>query len=366
VQTHVGTAPLVAVVGLAGLTAFVVGRRRVRTGDAAGVEPGPGRPGRWAVPALAVLLMAMWWPVVQQQVTASPGEGNLGRLVEFFLLDPQESVHPTAFQAVVAVGRVLAMAPYAWGPGPWEMDVSTLPPAVLVGLLAQVATSALLLVAGRRWQRPDAWWSGVVTLVALLAAVASAKTISGPVYWYLLTWVSVLPAVTLVGLAGLLDRVPVPPHLRDRAAAVRPRAGLLAGALVLVVVSAVLSVSLGRGLAALPASEGVLSAQRLLDDALVADPGDEVRVDIATHDRWPVAAGLVENLVADDLTVTVSPGSADLFGTARVTEGREDAVVTVIAPDDPALAGLLTAGARELGTVSSVQGPTTVLVSPGG
>lgn len=366
VQTHVGTAPLVAAVGLAGLVAFVAGRHRRRTGDASTVEPAQGRRGRWAVPALAVLLVAMWWPVVQQQVTAPPGEGNLGRLVEFFLLDPQESTHPTAFQAVVAVGRVLAMAPYAWGPGPWEMDVSTLPPAVLVGLLAQVAASALLLGAGRRWRRPHAWWTGVVTLVALAAAVASARTVSGPLYWYLLTWVSVLPAVTLIGLAGLLDRAPVPPRLRMRVAALRPRTALLAGALVLVAVSAVLASSLGRGFSALPASEGVSSAQRLLDEALAVAPDDEVRVDIATHDRWPVAAGLVENLVVDDVTVTVSPGSADLFGPARVSEGAEDAVVTVVAPDDPALAELVAGGARELGTVSSAQGPTTLLLSPAG
>jgi hypothetical protein len=365
VQTHVGTAPLVAVVGLVGLTAFAVGRRRARSGDAA-VPSGRRGHGRWAVPTLAVVLVAMWWPVVQQQVTAPPGEGNLDRLVEFFLLDPQEAVHPTVFQAVVAVGRVLAMAPYGWDPGPWEMDVSTLPPAVLVGLVAQVAASALLLLAGRRWRRADAWWSGVVTLVALLAAVASAKTISGPVYWYLLTWVSVLPAVTLIGLAGLLDRVPVLARLHQQPATARPRVPLLAGALVLVVGSAALSVSLGRALSALPASEGVLSAQRLLDDALVAEPGDEVRVDVPTHDRWPLAAGLVENLVADDLTVTVSPGSADLFGTARVSEGGDDTVVTVVAPDDPVLGELLADGARELGTVSSVQGPTTVLLSPEG
>ncbi|MGY1641366.1 hypothetical protein ACI782_09565 [Geodermatophilus sp. SYSU D00703] len=365
VQTHIGTAPLVAAVGLAGLVAFVVGRRRRPPAEGVPAAPASRRSGL-ATAAAGALVVALWCPVVQQQVTAAPGQGNLRLLLDFFLLDPPpDAVHPTLLEALIAVGRVLAMTPYGWGPGPWEMDVSTLPAAVLVGLVAQAAASVLLLVAGRLWRRPGAWWSGVVTLVALLAAIASAKTVSGILYWYLLTWVSVLPAVTVLGLLGLADRLPVPGALRSRAVRLA-RAAAPAALAVLAALAALVAVSLSRGLAALPASEAVTAAQRLLDGQLAAGPGDVVRVDIATHDRWPVAAGLVENLAAEDVTVTVSAGSADLFGAARVSDGGEDAVVTVAAPDDPALGQLVAAGTCELGTVAGPEGPTTVLLTAGG
>ena len=64
-----------------------------------------------------MLLVAVWNPPVLQQLSSPLREGNLVRLVSFFLSHEEPGGRPTPVEAVTAVGRLLAMAPYGWDTG---------------------------------------------------------------------------------------------------------------------------------------------------------------------------------------------------------------------------------------------------------
>jgi hypothetical protein len=314
----------------------------------------------------------MWVPPLYQQLAAPPHQGNLADLAHFFLHGGGGSVHPTTGQALIATGRLLAMAPYGWGPGPWVMNVSTLSAAVAVGLVAQALASVALVVAGRRWKVRDATWFGVVTLVALLAAVVSARTVSGTIYWYLLTWITVLPAVTLLGLAVLVlgRRAPAQARAERGRWAERLRLAtsqpVVIGLVVVVAVGAVvLALSLGRAVDDLPDSPGVRVASTATDAALRQYRPGDIKVDIETLPLWPIGAGLADELAADGWTVHVGPQSANLFGKARVRRAHERTELTVVASDDPRVPALVAAGVHNLGSVQTELGPATILLKAG-
>ncbi|SOC48930.1 hypothetical protein SAMN05660748_1643 [Blastococcus aggregatus] len=366
-QTHVGTAPLVALVSATGGVSFVLARRARRATTEPGTdagEPPRARPGRWTV-VLGVLLVAVWIPPVVEQLSSPVREGNLVRLVSFFLNHEDPGGSPTPPQALIAVGRILAMTPYDWGPGPWEMDVSTLPAPVGLALAAQALAAVTLVLLGRRWgSRAGTWW-GAVLCAALAAAVVSAVTVTGVLYWYLIVWVAVLPAATAIGALHLvLDRVAA-----GRAGAPGPRLALdrapvlLPLAVVVVAGSVVAAMSLGDAAEELPSDYGVVEASRLVDDALGDVDTSTVHVDIETPALWPVAAGVVNELVADGLDVTVDRGSEELFGADRVSAGDEPVDLVFVTTGSRAHDRLLReAGVTDVGTAPTEWGPTSVLL----
>jgi len=370
VQTHVGTALLVLLVGLVWLAACLSGRRRSR---AAAADDALQAARRWPVAVLGGVVVLMWVPPVLQQLTSPLEQGNLGRLVHFFLVDGSGQPGPSLAGAFKAAGRVLIMAPYGWDAGPFEMDLLTLPAAVVLGLVAQTVASVTVLLLGRRWAVPSATWTGPVRLAGRVAAVLSALTVSGTVYWYLLIWVAVLPAVTLLG--GCLLFLGDGPARRDIASIVSRGPGLgdlvgrrsvVVGLTVLLVGGAVGSaLSLSSAVDRLPNSAGVAAVVPVVEGAVAHADVPTVRVDILTHDRWPIAAGLVEDMEAHGIAVTVGSSMADLFGAARVSNAASGPTVSLVAPDDPLKAEALAAGARELATVETETGAVTILFQTG-
>lgn len=375
-QTHVGTAPLVAVVSATGGVSFVLTRRALRSTAEPDDAPGErrrARPGPWTV-VLGVLLVAVWIPPVVEQLSSPLREGNLVRLVSFFLNHEEPGGRPTPPQALIAVGRVLSMTPYDWGPGPWEMDVSTLPAAVALVLAAQALAAVALVLLGRRWgSRAGTWW-GAVLCAALAAAVVSAVTVTGVLYWYLIIWVAVLPVATAIGVLHLvLDRVTAG---RERTAGPRlvlDRGPVLLPLAVVVVAGSVLAaMSLAEAAEELPTTYGVVEASRLVDVALedaALDDVDtrEVHVDIETPALWPVAAGVVNEMVADGLDVTVDRGSEELFGADRVSAGDEPVDLVFVTTGSPAYDRLLQEpGVSDVGSAPTEWGPTSVLLRVSG
>lgn len=349
VQTHVGTGPLVGAVGLCALVAFVLGRR-------AGTPP-MGRRDLIMTVGLGVVLVAMWVPPLYQQLTAPAHQGNLSKVVHFAL--HQGSASHSMHQALIAAGRVLVMMPYGWGTGPYQIDVGTLSAAVALGLLGQALLSIGLIAAGRRWKSRGAMWTGIITFVALLAAVASARNASGTLYWYLLTWISVLPAVTLIGVAALaLDTR----RARDGASTLLR----VALTVVLVLVAAGLGRALSRGLDFLPNSPGVGAGTAVTDAALRGQKPATIKVNIETPDLWVIGAGLANELAVEGWTVKVGPQSGTLFGAYRVNRGPERTEVTVIASDDPRVPALVAGGLRDLGSMETELGRTTILLKARG
>jgi hypothetical protein len=367
VQTHVGTVPLVVLVSTVGLIAFALAHRAGTTAARDADEPGPPSARRRArTGAFALLLVAVWIPPIVQQLSSPLREGNLVRLVTFFLNHEEDGTRPTPFQGTVAVGRLLAMTPYGWDAGPWEMDVSTLPASVALVLAAQVLASTGLVVLGRRWgSRSGCWW-GAVTLAALVAAIASASTVTGVLFWYLIVWVAVLPVATAIGIAHLVvervaarrDAAPFGGGAPDRAPA-----ALVALTGVVLAASVAAAVSLDDAVDAVPAFTEAATALQLVDDALADVEGREVHIDLDPHELWPTGAGVVRGLVSEGWTVTVAPEFTDVFGAGRAEPGGGPVEVIFVPTDGPAHDRLRDRpGTREVGAMETGSGPTTVLL----
>ncbi|MCO7222291.1 hypothetical protein [Klenkia sp. PcliD-1-E] len=359
VQTHVGTVPLVGLVGLVAVAATLSGRRRRAVAD---------RAGRAGLVVAAVVLVAMWVPPVVQQLTAAAGTGNLAQLADFFTSSEGGGTSPTWGQSLDAVGRVLGMAPFGWGTGPLEMDLSYRSPALVGGLVLQVLAVLVLLGLARRVRSAEAGWSAVAVGAALVAGVASVHTVTGQVYWYLVVWVAVLPAATVLSAVVLAEDALV----RTRSAGEPHRrtvlAGVAAAATVLLVAGSVAGAgwSLVRAVPGLPDSGGVHGVLADLAGRVPLDgDGRTVHVEIATHELWPVATGVAGELAAGGWTIQVSADSADLFGADRVGDPADaDAVVVVVASGQPA--PTLDVPLQAVGTVPSELGPVDVLVGARG
>lgn len=359
VQTHLGTGPLVGAVGACAVVAFAIGWRTRRRSTSSKFE----RREVIATAALGVVLIAMWVPPVYQQLTAPHAQGgNLGDVLHFALHQGSAS-HPL-HQAVVATGRLLVMMPYGWDTGPYEMHVNALSAAVALGLAGQALVSLGLVAGGRRWRSPGAMWTGVVTFVALLAGFASARNASGVLYWYLLTWITVIPAVTLVGVAVLVCDPPSTGEASAgiRARVVRSRQPLIALAVVLAVCVVIAGVRLSRGVDYLPNSPGVGAASSAVQAALRGEKPTTIKVDIQTPELWTVAAGVANELAAGGWKIRVGPQSATLFGADRVEPGPGRTDLTVVRSDDPRVAQLVGGGVRNLGSVDTEAGRATILL----
>lgn len=304
-------------------------------------------------------------PPVLEQLTSPLREGNLVRLVSFFVNHEEPGGRPSPAQALIAVGRMLSMTPYDRDPGPWEMDVSSLPLSVALVLAVQVLAAVALVVLGRRWGSPAGTWWGAVLCAALAAAFLAAVTVTGVLYWYLVLWVAALPVATAVGAMHLLhDRFAA----RGEGGAGRrldlARTSVLVPVAVVVVAGSVVAgVSLGRAAVGLPSAYGVVGATALVDDALEGTGTRAVHVEIATPEVWPVAAGVVNGLVAEGVDVTVDRRSVELFGADRVGPGDEDVALVFAATGSREHEQTLgNAGTTDLGSVETEEGPTSVLL----
>ena len=87
-----------------------------------------------------------------------------------------------------------------------------------------------------------------------------------------------------------------------------------------------------------------------------------IKVDIETPELWPIGAGVANELAAEGWTVKVGPQSATLFGAARVKRGSERTELTVVASDDARVPNLVAEGVRNLGSMDTELGQTTILL----
>lgn len=350
VQTHIGTAPLVALVVLTAAGVLAV---RLRQDPSAR----PDRRGRARALVLAALAVLMWVPPLWQQLTAPAGRGNLGLLLDYFLHgDPDaEGGSHTWREAVSATGQMLGSPVFGWQPEPAPIDVGILTPAVVVAVLAMLVGAAALAVLGRPLPDRLGSWLGVVTGVATVAALVAARTVTGPVHNYLLAWVSVLPAVLLfAGITVLVDRW-------DRRGLLSGRAGVAAASAVAVLLSAAASVSLHRATGQLTDQPGAAEAADLALDAL-PDDASPVLLDIRDGDLWTTATTVALELEQAGHRVVVEEQWVYGFGSDRAAAGDEPWQVVLVPVAD------LDAPAPEhqVGVVVTAGGPAAVLVREAG
>ncbi len=306
VQTDVSTAlPVVAIGAVAfALRAARAGPRRFLGGGTAargGAAPRP-TPVAWAALALLALVVAVWVPPVAQQLTKSPG--NMTLLVRFARAGA--GGHPLR-TAAAAVGAALSVFPFGarWvlrpgfeshlGTGPWWAV------AVAAGTIA--AGVAVAVVGWRRGRRFGADLAALST-VGVIVAIAAMSRVDGPLNFYLLTWITVLPVPLLV--AAVLVLAP-PPTSRD----------------LVTVVALVVAVAVGVAVTVLhgtehdwdhAASDAVAAQSALAVDALGASARGLVVVHVVTSDTWPYAAGVADQLERRGARIEVDAAWVFLFG----------------------------------------------------
>src|SRR5205823_721293 len=144
----------------------------------------------------------------------------------------------------------------------------------------------------------------------------------GPFYPFVLYWVTILPAVLVIGLVALA--VTFAPRFSWRPPWAARRAGmLLLGAAVLL-----LAAGQVRAFLALPQvgplnGRGTTAAWRLTAGALSGQPRQPVLVEIDTLDMWPLAAGVALQLEKREDPVRVTPDWVFMFGERARSTGGE-------------------------------------------
>jgi hypothetical protein len=316
VQTDVSTAvPAFAL----GAVAFAVrlarvGPRRFLSGpgraDPTGAPPATGRR-RWSggpvsptAAALLALAVVAWIPPLVQQTTANPG--NLTLLVRFAR---QGAGGYPVRTASAAVGAALSVFPIGarWvlrpqlqadlGRGPWWAV------AVTGGSLAFSVAAA---VVGWRRGRRFAGDLALLSAVGIVTGVVALSRVDGPLNFYLLTWITILP-VPAVAAAVL---------------AVAPSRGefdLVTAAALVVAVAFSIGVVATQGTEHdwdRRASADVGAETSLAAQALGPAARGLVLVHVVTSDTWPDAAGVALQLERGGARIEVDQSWVFLFGDA--------------------------------------------------
>jgi hypothetical protein len=329
VQTHVSTAPVVVLALAAGVgQRFVASRRRVEGAGRITAVP------RWKVVAGALAVLAVLWaaPAVEE-LRYHPG--NITRLWEFFT-----SAHPHH-----SWGEALRFTAAALRP--WSFSRDLLGGRAPGGAIATVvvptfaAACIALAIASRMLRRRLAMALAVTALVALVAGIAGITRITGPVYRYLVAWMTVLPVVLATGvllMAAGERPCPAPPvvGLPEGGGAVVPsRAGGSAPApgLAPLVPALLVVLALSWRLASLPPPQAgnsttVRQLTELVEGSARPPAGGRLAIYIASRDTWPDVAGLCLQLRRDNWSVVVGPPEwVTIFG--RQFQARPGAILSI-------------------------------------
>lgn len=312
VQTHVGTVPLVGLVG------GVAAAGAALTAWRGGLPERTRRDGHLAAAGVAATAL-LWLPPLLQQLTAAPGEGNLAALAGHFTAEQAEGTLSYSWpQAFSAFAQMVGMPVHGWQAMAGDIDTGDRSLGVLVTGVGQLAGSAALLVAGLLLHRRRSVATGALLLAGGVAGIVACHSVTGAMSNYLAVWITVLPAVLLVGWLDLvLDRV---------------SRGLRFGAVALSALALLTTTALIAATDDLADPPGVVEATRLaLDELPEPAAGDPpVLVDIATADLWPTATGVALQLEQAGYRVTVDPQWTKLFGSDREVRGTEAWRLTVV------------------------------------
>jgi hypothetical protein len=289
--------------------------------------------------ALIVIAAAAWIPPLVEEVQGHPG--NLTLVARFAMRGAGGYPLRTALAAVGGATSVVALGP-RWvlsdrlpdhlHPGPlWAVWLA-------VGACAVLAATA---VVGWRRGRTLAGDLAALTLVGLLAAVLAVSRVEGPINFYLLTWVTVLPVPGLT--AVVLVFAPAASRI-DRVA-------LAASA----VVAAILVLTQGTTHDWDRRGSADVAAQTSQVAAYVGDTsGRLVRVHVLTPITWRRAAGVALQLERAGSRIEVDRSWVFLFGDAFAPRPEPPAAELWFAHDNEVPAALAVPGVVDLGAVDGV------------
>jgi hypothetical protein len=290
--------------------------------------------------ATAVAAALLWAPPLYEDLTRP--KGNLHLLGVFFWRRlPAEHSWRVALETVSGQLAIFPLA-LCHALGRASMDLGMTGRHLLAG--GQAAAVAVgLVVAWRRRDRPAALLSAI-SLGLFVVATYAVREIPGEILDHLVAWVSVLGFVAWAAVATAL----VPAAATDRRLTIG----------VLVVALPLLALTLHRGDDRPIFRERDLPLERLTADAetfLHEAHIDRLRLEIAAHDEWPRAAGLVVALAKHGFGVTVTDDWLFMFGAEHASGPGElpaliiaDATVASQLRDRPAYAPIATADGTSL------------------
>lgn len=319
VQTHLGTAPTVLVVvtvAIALRAALTLMARRDATLKAT-------RPMGTDLVVLAggmALALLMWVPPLIDEQTQRPG--NLTLLWQFFATS--HSTH-RYLASLSVLGRFLSVVQLGTLGTLNSLDLATVSGANLAYAAAAALAFAGLAFAGKVAHDRFGFAMGVILCVALPVITVSIHLIVGPVYAYLLLWVSTLPLAAAMGWASVLLKLAPPTVVRGA-----PRIAWAMAALLLVVLAGLRL----DGLLALPpphaSAADTVQAWRLTRDALSGYPPQPVVMELQEPDAWILAAGVSLQLVKSGYAVRVRPDLLFEYGNQSRTTGTEKLAMVVV------------------------------------
>ena len=318
-QLHVGTVPTIAI-ALAVMTVIrLVGHRwPARSPVFSDLNR---RPQMLVLLGVGLLtLVAMWVPVIADELTGHPG--NLTKLARFFFLAnlPHHHLH----EGVAALGRHLAVFPFGHPPPGSESDYSALTLARLLPVVAFLVLSGALAAAGTIARDRFAQALGTILFILTFGLVWSISRAVGELSSYFLLWTTALPLVLIVGWAALLIKVVPATWLPRSSRSMRARVLAAGVAAVLVVLSATQTIGfLQLPSPATEADPGTRTAAALVEASLASQPRQPVLVTIVSLDAWPAAAGVSLQLIKHGWPVSVRPEYQFMFGDQMRATGRE-------------------------------------------
>jgi len=324
VQSHVGYAPVTAVLLGVGAGAYALHRwvdhRRGRL---------TWRPTLVAAAVTVAVIAVLWAPPVWQQLTRDPG--NLGELRLYFSEHGGEHSIREGYDAVVpwlgVIPHQLTTRRPGAAMGTDAPDWATIVTVVAFGLATVAA------VWRRAW---DAVRLSALALAAVPVAVVAAARVTGDIYEYLVIWVSAVGLAAWIAVGASLTQLAP----RRRPAGNRWATGALAATVVAAV--AVAAVNTAEAIDA-PAPDATVqaTAARVADRVVGATrdlPGDgSVRVRLGDEVAWSLGAGAVLALDRHGIPVTVERRFEKLFG-EQLTRNRSTpaAVLTLTLEGTPA------------------------------
>lgn len=307
VQTHLGTAPVVATLGVLAFSFAWVESRR---------EPGGPLAWRWAFNLSAWVAILLWALPLAEELTARPG--NMSRLAAWFW-EHRGDRQPFA-GALSVWGQALnspMWTPWFARPVGWAVPAVFRPAAAVLGV---AHVSALAVVA---WRDRGSAWAAACGLAAAADVVAllSIVRIPGELQDHAVFWVGVLGTIgfgLLLGVAGLRF---VPSLARTaiagREALVRTVAMSIPAAVALVwTAGAVAPVEPGVAIHAQPIRDLVVATADGLERHRAVSP--LVKVD---GNVWSEAAGTLLQLHKRGVRFAVERESLHMFGAPFAAAG---------------------------------------------
>jgi hypothetical protein len=270
------------------------------------------------------VLLVMWTPPVIDELTGHPS--NLTLLWTFFTADFPKHSLPLA---ISILGRLLTPLNWHQLASLEVADISRVSTPYIAIAIAFVALATGLVSAATIRRDRFAQSIGIVVAVACVSVTYSIRSVSGPVYPYLLLWVTCIPLVLATGWILLILQL-----WRGL-----PRKGVFVMAAALTA----LSITVGVAFQTLPpvplAAPDTQKAWELVAVALGGDPKQPVLIDMYSNDTWVVGAGVALQLEKDGRPPRVRDSWVFMFGAhARATGAENTALVFVDLPDAPTYA----------------------------